>query len=73
MLCAFGLLVADVLRDYSQSLLSPVTEDALDELRDLFEIMLSQARNDLQAEGIPAPAMAFVPRSTCVTPGSRLN
>jgi N-methylhydantoinase A len=60
-LCAFGLLVADVLRDYSQSILQPVTEESLDELRHLLETMLAQARSDLHDEGIPSPAMTFIP------------
>ena len=60
-LCAFGLLVADVLRDYSQSVLQPVNEETLDELRYLLETMLAQARSDLHDEDIPSPAMSFVP------------
>src|SRR5690606_35978028 len=51
-LCAFGLLVADVLRDYSQTVLQTVSEGAINGVRELLEQMLAQARADLRAEGI---------------------
>jgi len=60
-LCAFGLLVADVLRDYSQTVLQTVSEGAINGVRELLEQMLAQARADLRAEGIGSPAMSFVP------------
>lgn len=60
-LCAFGLLVADVLRDYSQTLLKTVTEDTLADLRKRLEGMLAQARADLRSEGIASPDMTFMP------------
>lgn len=60
-LCAFGLLVADVLRDYSQTVLQTVSEGAINGVRALLEQMLAQARADLRAEGIASPAMSFVP------------
>jgi N-methylhydantoinase A len=60
-LCAFGLLVADVLRDYSRSLLQIVSEPTLDMVRGLLETLLAQARTDLRAEGIRSQAMTFIP------------
>lgn len=60
-LCAFGLLVADVLRDYSQTVLQTVTAGALTGVRDLFKTMMGQARSDLRHEGIAAAGMTFVP------------
>jgi N-methylhydantoinase A len=60
-LCAFGLLVADVLRDYSQTMLQTVTDGALNGVRDLLKAMMGQARSDLRHEGIPSAAMTFMP------------
>ncbi len=60
-LCAFGLLVADVLRDYSQTMLQTVTENTLADLRKRLEGMLAQARADLRGEGIASSAMTFMP------------
>jgi N-methylhydantoinase A/oxoprolinase/acetone carboxylase beta subunit len=60
-LCAFGLLVADVLRDYSQTLLRPVTGSTLTELRQMLKSMIAQARTALRQEGIAPQAMTFVP------------
>ena len=58
-LCAFGLLVADVLRDYSQTVLQPVTEATLPDLQTRLDTMIDKARDDLLAEGIAEEAMAF--------------
>jgi N-methylhydantoinase A len=60
-LCAFGLLVADVLRDYSQTVLQTVTGVSLNSMRDLLKAMMGQARSDLRHEGIAAAAMTFMP------------
>ena len=60
-LCAFGLLVADVLRDYSQTVLQVMSEETAVTLREVLKKMVGQARGDLRSEGIHAPAMTFVP------------
>jgi len=52
-LCAYGLLVADVVIDYAQSIMKPVTDDTLEELAVLFEDMITVAKDDLIAERIP--------------------
>jgi N-methylhydantoinase A len=52
-LCALGLLLADVVRDYSLSVLSSVTDVLSVELTELLEGIFVQARDDLVAEGIP--------------------
>jgi N-methylhydantoinase A len=60
-LCALGLLVADVRRDYSQTVLQPVTPDTMRDVQDRLNALMDQARADLQAESIPEAAMAFTP------------
>lgn len=55
-LCAFGLLVADVLRDYSRTVLQ--AERGLDVIA---QEMMAQAQADLRAEGIVDAAMTFHP------------
>ncbi|MBZ0301677.1 MAG: hydantoinase/oxoprolinase family protein [Anaerolineae bacterium] len=60
-LCAFGLLVADVLRDYSQTLLKVVDAGTLRDLKQQMRTMVTQAQADLRAEGIASKAMTFVP------------
>ncbi len=52
-LCALGLLVADVVIDYLRSVLLPVEDHTVEELVPLLESILTQARDDLKAEGIP--------------------
>jgi len=59
-LCAFGLLVADVVIDYSQSVLQMVDENTLDTLAGLLETMITQARDDLTAEGIERPQRDYL-------------
>lgn len=59
-LCAYGLLVADVVIDYAQSILAPVTDDTLDELALLFEDMITVAKQDLIAEGIPRKQRDYI-------------
>ena len=55
-LCALGLLVADVTRDYSRSLLGVSTPPQA-----LLDDLLSQARDDLTREGIAASEMILTP------------
>lgn len=52
-LCAFGLLVADVVMEYSRSVLGPVTPETTPMLADILESMIAEARDALKAEGIP--------------------
>jgi N-methylhydantoinase A len=56
-LCAFGLLVADVAMDYSRSILGQPEEALKSVLAELF----AQAYADLEAEGIPEEKMIFTP------------
>jgi N-methylhydantoinase A len=56
-LCALGLLVADVTRDYSRSLLGERNAD----LRVLLDDLMNQARADLAREGIHEANMVFTP------------
>lgn len=51
-LCAYGLLVANVVIDYSQSVLRMVDDSTIDELAYLLEDMLEHAKQDLITEGI---------------------
>ncbi|MCB9450507.1 MAG: hydantoinase/oxoprolinase family protein [Anaerolineaceae bacterium] len=53
-MCALGLLVADVALDYSQSVLQPVSAATLDMIEGQLAAMLAQAAADLEREGIPA-------------------
>ena len=55
-LCALGLLVADVTRDYSRSLLGVSTPPQA-----LLDEMIAQARDDLAREGIAASEMILTP------------
>lgn len=60
-LCAFGLLVADVTVDYSQSLLVAVDESTPVQVDHIFHDLLHQAREELQREGIEEEDMIFMP------------
>lgn len=60
-LCAFGLLVADVLREYTRTILQAMTPETVESLRQMLKAMMAQARQDLRSEGIRANAMTFVP------------
>ncbi len=53
-MCALGLLVADVALDYSRSVLQPVSAGTLATIRTQMAEMLGQAAADLEQEGIPA-------------------
>lgn len=58
-LCALGLLVADVARDYSRTALQPVTAARRAALDRQYEALFQQAYDDLRAEGIADSDMAF--------------
>jgi N-methylhydantoinase A len=58
-LCAFGLLMADVVLAYSHSVLGPLDEGTPARLRRHLDGMQAHARADLEREGIPSHAMAF--------------
>jgi N-methylhydantoinase A len=58
-LCAFGLLMADVVLDYSQSILVNAVETSPLDLAELIETMLIRARDDLKSEGIPRRRRSF--------------
>ena len=58
-LCALGLLVADVLRESSRSVLALATAATLQDLRAGLEEMTQRARSRLAREGIPEAAMRF--------------
>lgn len=53
-MCALGLLVADVALDYSRSVLQPVSAGTLATIQTQMAEMLGQAAADLEQEGIPA-------------------
>ena len=53
-MCALGLLVADVALDYSRSVLQPVSAATLATIQTQMVEMLGQAAADLEQEGIPA-------------------
>ena len=58
-LCALGLLVADVVLDYSRAVLQPVTVETSARLRAQLDEMIAQARADLLREGVAEEAMVF--------------
>jgi N-methylhydantoinase A len=58
-LCALGLLAADVALDYSRSVLGVVKEDTQEQLQVYLEAMISQARGELAREGIDEHDMMF--------------
>ncbi|MBI5668317.1 MAG: hydantoinase/oxoprolinase family protein [Chloroflexi bacterium] len=60
-LCAFGLLAADVVLDYSRSLLGVMTDETPTRLASLLDGMIRQARADLLNEGIAEADMVFTP------------
>jgi N-methylhydantoinase A len=60
-LCAFGLLVADVALEYSRSILGLNTDDTIAVLQSHMEAMIRQARDDLAREGIDEEQMIFKP------------
>ncbi|MFO7322535.1 MAG: hydantoinase/oxoprolinase family protein [Chloroflexota bacterium] len=60
-LCAFGLLVADVRLDYSRSVLGPLTAETVQALRAHINDLEAEARAALDAEGVAEPEMIFRP------------
>ncbi|HXH06924.1 MAG TPA: hydantoinase/oxoprolinase family protein [Vicinamibacterales bacterium] len=56
-LSAFGMLLADVTRDYSVTVLEPVEALDADRLAQAFAPLLDRARRDLAAEGFPGDAV----------------
>ncbi|MBI1276786.1 MAG: hydantoinase/oxoprolinase family protein [Anaerolineaceae bacterium] len=60
-LCAFGLLVADVALDYSRSVLGLYTNNTPTQLDGLLAEMLMQAKTELAQEGIHETEMVFRP------------
>ena len=58
-LCALGLLMADVVLEASRSVLRSVTANVGPELRAQLDEMIARARADLLREGIAEEAMAF--------------
>lgn len=60
-LCAFGLLMADVELDYSRSILEANTEETRANLDALLDEMMQQASGDLQQEGLSEQQMHFHP------------
>jgi N-methylhydantoinase A len=58
-LCAFGLLVADVVLDYTQAVMQIVSPALHDDLRTAADELRAQAAADLTADGIPADAQTF--------------
>jgi N-methylhydantoinase A len=60
-MCALGLLVADVALDYSRSVLSLMTDDPPEMLHSMLAEMEATARGDLQREGIDEAHMLLRP------------
>ena len=58
-LCALGLLVADVLLNASRAILAPVDAGLVVRLEAALSGMVVQARSELATEGIPAGRMRF--------------
>jgi N-methylhydantoinase A len=58
-LCALGLLAADVALDYSRSVLGVVKEDTQEQLQVYLDAMIAQARGELAREGIDERDMVF--------------
>ena len=58
-LCAFGLLMADVVLDYSRSVLGEVTAETHAHLQALLDEMMRAARDDLAREGVAQGEMVF--------------
>jgi N-methylhydantoinase A len=58
-LCAVGLLVADVALDYSRAVLQPLAVETPARLRVQLDEMIAQAGADLRQEGVAEEAMVF--------------
>jgi N-methylhydantoinase A len=53
-MCALGLLVADVALDYSRSILQPLTSQAMEQIIHHLADLDARTHHDLEQEGIPA-------------------
>jgi N-methylhydantoinase A len=60
-LSALGMVLADVVKDYSQTVMLPAAEVGPADLGDLFGPLAEQARADLQAEGLAAGQITLLP------------
>lgn len=60
-LCAFGLLVADITRDYSQSVLAILNESTWARALEILSDLTSQAEQDLQHEGLKTGEWDLLP------------
>lgn len=58
-LCAFGLLVADVRLDASRGVLAPLNDETSGQLRQMSIEMIEEARAALAREGVPDEQMLF--------------
>ena len=58
-LCALGLLIADVAIEYSQSVMVLANADSSAQLQDRIQGLLKMAQSDLEKEGIPEADMSF--------------
>ncbi len=58
-LCALGLLIADVAVEYSRSVMRPANDEALLQLRALERELLALAQSELRQEGIAQGDMRF--------------
>jgi N-methylhydantoinase A len=58
-LCALGLLTADIALDYSQSILGAVTDTTYSDCARLLADRVESARRDLSAEGVADESMLF--------------
>ncbi len=60
-LSALGMILADVVKDYSQTVMLPAGETTAERLRHLFAPLYDRARADLRAEGLAADGIALRP------------
>jgi N-methylhydantoinase A len=58
-MCALGLLLADIQREYSRAILQPFNSDLLAHLQQQAAVMKAQAQNDLTQEGIALSDQSF--------------
>jgi N-methylhydantoinase A len=60
-LCAFGLLMADVRLDYSRGVLSVLSDESLSQMRALLDDLVLEARATLAQEGVAEADMLLTP------------
>jgi N-methylhydantoinase A len=60
-LCAFGLLMADVRLDYSRGVLAPLSAESLASAQAALDTMLAEARATLAQEGVDDANMRLMP------------